>query len=445
MKKPIISVFLVLFLTSLFILPVCGSAASESIESNEKPVIKNVGSACVYNVENERYIYNLDSDKTIYPVATVKLMTAILTVEKYGSDMQHEIMVQTEALVDKNGNRYPGNRIYLRYGEVLTVEQLLYAVVCGGANDAANVLAVDIGGSIEGFVEMMNQKARDIGAQNTHYTNPTGYHDDAMVTTAKDIALVASYAYGLSPICEMATVDKYVIPAVEGKCDLHTIDNKNYYFSSTVEYKYIWRIAPTPRGLSSGMTNQGGYSLVTTMAKEGLTYIVVVMEATRDETTIYSYTEAAKLAKWAINAYDYTKVLTTSDMICEIPVRLSGKVDYVTLFPSENVELYLPTDIDLENDLIMTWELNDHYLSAPIAEGYVAGTLSLSYDGVHLGTYDLVTRNSVNRDNFLYILDLLGDAVRSKPFKIAVIAVAVTGIGYFGALVYTTLKSRNKS
>jgi len=445
MKKQLISVFLILIFTLLWALPVCAASTGEAIKSNEVPEIKNIGSACVYNVENKRYIYNLESDKTIYPVSTVKLMTAILTVEKYGADLDHEISVQTAALIDENGKRYPGNRIYLRYGEVLTVEQLLYAVVCGGANDAANVLAVDIGGSINGFVQMMNKKAQDIGARNTHYTNPTGYHDDAMVTTAKDIAIIASYAYGLSPICEMATIDKYVIPEVEGKCDQHTIDNKNYYFSSTVEYKYMWRIAPTPRGLSSGMTNQGGYSLVTTMAKDGLTYIVVVMEGTRDEDTIYCYTEAAKLAKWAINAYDYTKVLTTADMICEIPVRLSSKVDYVTLFPSENVELYLPTDIDLENDLNMTWELTDHYLNAPIAEGHVAGTLTLSYDGVHLGTYDLVTRNSVNRNNFLYILDLAGDAIRSRPFKIIAAAVVISGIGYFGALVYTTLKTKKKS
>lgn len=439
MKKRILPVFLILIMTYVLVLPICAAVGEASIQPVSLPEIVNVGSACVYNIENARYIYDLDADRIVYPTSTVKLMTAILTVEKYGGDLSHEITVMPEALIGVKGNR-----ILLKRNEILTVEQLLYALVCGGANDAANVLAIDIGGSVEGFVEMMNQKARVLGARNTYYTNPTGLHDDNMVTTAKDTALIASYAYGLSPICEMATAEKFVIPAVEGKTSQHTIDNRNYYYSSTVEYKYIWRVAPTPRGLNAGSTKEGGYCVVTTIARDGLTYVVVVMNATRDEDTIYSYTEAAKLAKWALGAYDYTKVLTTSDMICEIPVKLSSKVDYVTLFPSKTVELFLPTDIDLENDLEMTWTLNRDSFIAPVSEGEVAGTLSLSYNGTSLGTYDLITRNGVNRDNILYLFDLAGDVIESRPFRmIAAVAVAAF-ICYFGVLVFMTVKSNRR-
>lgn len=439
MKKIFISAILLLLTAFITVLPICASGAEEAIEPLELPEIKNVGAACVYNIENARYIYELDADKKTYPTSTVKLMTAILAVEKFGSDLSQEITVTPEAIINVRGNR-----IMLKRNEILTVEQLLYAVVCGGANDAANVLAIEIGGSVEGFVELMNKKAQELGARNTHYTNPTGLHDDNMFTTAKDTALIASYAYGLSPICEMATVDKFVIPAVEGKTSQHTIDNKNYYFSSTVEYKYIWTIPPAPRGLNAGYTKEGGYCIATTITREGLSYVVVVMGATRDDRDIYSYSEAAKLAKWALKAYDYTKVLTTSDMICEVPVKLSSKVDYITLFPSQNVELFLPTDIDLKNDLVMTWNLTKDHFVAPISEGEVAGTLSLSYNGTSLGTYELVTRNSVNRDNILYFADLAGDVISSRPFKIILTVAAAAFIGYIGVLAFMSVKGTGK-
>jgi len=452
MIKKILSAALVILMTALFALPLFGASSGEAIEAVERPKIQNVGAACVYNIENERYIYDHNSDKVIYPASTVKLMTAILTVEKYGSDLSHEISVHPEAVyLSKNSNR-----IYLTTGEILTVEQLLYGLVCGGANDAAYALAIDIGGSVDGFVDMMNKRAAELGARNTHYTNPSGLHDDEMVTTAKDTALIASYAYGLSPICEIATAEKYVIPATEGKCSQHTVNNNNYYYNSIKEWKYIWRLEPTPRGLNAGSTKEGGYCVVTTMARDGLSYIIVVMDAERimdpvdpdnpdNKTyTYYSYTEAAKLAKWAIKAYSYTKVLTTSDMICEVPVKLSSKVDYITLFPAKNVELFLPADIDLEKDLKMTWTLTKDYFTAPISEGEVAGTLSLSYDGTPLGTYDLVTRNSVNRDNILYVADIVGDALKSRPFKIIVTVVIIGFVGYVGVLVYMTVKASRK-
>lgn len=401
----------------------------------EPPVIENVGAATVYNIENGVYIYEHNADEVIYPASTVKLMTAIVAVEALGGDLSREVMVSSDAL---EGVR--GNNIALKRGEVLTVEQLLLALVCGCANDAANVLAFEVAGSVEAFVELMNAKAKEIGALNTHYTNPTGMHDPEMVTTARDTAIIAAYAYKTEPITEMSTREKFTIPKTD-KAKERIVFNKNHFYSTLTEFIYLWDI---PRGLNAGYTNEGGYCLATTATRDGLTYVVVVMNATRDEEYIYSYTEAADLIKWAFDAYEYTSVLATSDMICELPVRLSSKVDYVTLFPAESVELYLPVGIDVDADVKLEWTLERESFTAPVSEGEVAGKITVSYEGEKLATVDLVTRNGVNRDNVLYVLDLMLGLTRTRTFRVIAVVAVLALVAYIGALVYIGVQRKKR-
>lgn len=407
-------------------------------EENPLPVIDHANAACVYNIENERYIFDKDMDKQIFPASTVKLMTAILAVEAFGDDLDRKITATSEALAATQGNN-----IAIKRDEVLTVEQLLYALICGCANDAANVLAIEIAGSIEGFVVMMNEKAKELGAVNTNYTNPTGMHHPAMVTTAADTALIAAEACKNELIVEMSTVEKYVMEATN-KQPQRTIFNKNYYYSSNMEYIYLWNV---PRGLNAGYTAEGGYCIATSAARDGLTYIVIVMGARADDEYIYSYTEAAELINWALYAYGYVKLLTTSSMICEVPVKLASKVDYVTLFPSADIELYLPVDVDLSNDVQITWQLTVDSFTAPVSEGEVGGTLTATYKGESLGTYELVTRNSVNRSNILYIFDLLRQLTETSQFRTIVLIIVILIVGYVGVsllLAYNTRQRRRR-
>ncbi len=433
MKKRIIALFFVLVTVFSMALPAFAEETEEDVIL-EPPEIINVGAAIVYNIENDRYIYEHNADKMIYPASTTKLMTAIVAIEHFEGNLSRPITVNGGALIGLKGNS-----IGLKHGETFTLEQLLYALLCGGANDAANVLAFEISGGIEGFVELMNAKAKELGADHTHYTNPTGMHDPAMVTTARDTAIIATAAFLTYPISDCSSVEKYYIPPTE-KSGERTIYNKNHYFSTRTEYLYIWKV---PKGLNAGYTDEGGYCLATTATRDGLTYVVISMDATRDDTYIYSYTEAAKLIKWAFDAYEYRKVVTTSDIICEMPVALSSRVDYVTLFPAETIELFLPKGIDPEKDIELVTTLTRDNFTAPVSEGAVGGKLTVVYNGLDLITVDLVTRNSVNRDNILYVLDLLASVTRTKVFKTGLTIVIIALIAYIAVLVFITVQ-RNR-
>ncbi len=432
--KKIFSLLLVVFTLVGMVMPIF----ADEEENYDPPELVNITSASVYCVEEDRFIYSLNEEKQVYPTSTVKLMVAILAVEAFGEELDRKITVPVEAILSVQGNN-----IKLKRDEVLTARELLYALICGGANDAAAVLAYEISGSVDEFVNKMNEKAQEIGAVNTKYLNVSGIHHPAMVTTAKDTAIIAAYAAHFEFICEVSSAEKYVIEATN-KSGARTVYNKNYYFATNLEYKYIWSV---PRGLNAGFTNEGGYCVATTASKDGLTYIVTVMGASKDDDYIYSYTEAAKLVKWALKAYGYKTVLSTSDMICEVPVRLASKVDYAALFPSELIELYLPVDVDVENDVKISWELTTDHFTAPVSEGEVGGTLTVSFEDKDrgdsfVGHYKLVTRANVDRNNFLYILDLLKLLFETTAFKTVVVIVIISFVGYIAAAVYIANRKR---
>lgn len=429
--KRLASLILIMTLLVTLFVPVIADEGDEE-ENYDPPELVNISSASVYCVEEDRFIYGLNEEKQVYPTSTVKLMVAILAVEAFGDDLEREITVPVEAILTVQGNN-----IGLKRDEVLTARELLYALICGGANDVANVIAYEISGSVEEFVKLMNAKAAEIGAVNTKYLNVSGMHHPAMVTTAKDTAMIAAYAAHSEFICEVSSQEKIVLEATN-KSKSRTIYNKNYYFATNMEYKYIWSV---PRGLNAGFTAEGGYCIATTASKDGLTYVVTVMGGKADDKYIYSYTEAAKLIKWALKAYGYKTVLSTSDMICEVPVKLASRVDSVALFPSQLIELYLPVDVDVEKDVKISWELTKDSFTAPVSEGTEGGTLTISFEDPDrgdkfVGHYKLVTRTNVDRNNFLYILDLFGMLFETTAFKVTLAIVILVIICYIGAAVW---------
>lgn len=437
MKKKISMFLAVMTLLTLIVSPLMYVRAADD-EDDEVPApdVTHAKAAALYNVENDYFMYTKNAEEQMYPASTVKLMTAIIVMEALGTDLDREITATREAL-----SKVQGNHIKIRRDEILTARQLLSAMLIGNANDATNILAIEVAGSIEAFVSMMNDKAEEIGATHTYYMNPTGIHHPSMKTTAEDTAKIAAYACSYETITEITSMEVLVIEPTNLR-GRRTIYNKNYYFATNMQYKYIWSV---PRGLNAGYTEEAGYCIATSAAKDGLTYISIVLGAEADEKYIYSFTEAASMLKWALAEWGYVKILTTSDMICEMPVRLSGRVDYVTLFPSQDIELFIPLRTDLATEVTMTPTLTKEYFTAPVDEGEVGGNIVVTYKGQSLGTYDLVTRNSVSRSNILYVFDVLKSLARTTQFKVILAIAAAMAVGYVGVLVYLALPKKPKN
>lgn len=441
-----------LFLALLFMLPCfCFGAAAD-----EQSLAETARAAAVYCTTADRVLWSKNIDATVYPASTVKIMTAILAIEHFEGRYDENITVTAESIKGA-----AGNRISLRIGEIVTVNDLLCAVIIGGANDAALVLACEVAGSVGAFVDMMNEKAAALGMKNTFYTNPTGLHDAKMFTTVSDIIKLASYAQNMNRFMDTASIARYVMSATN-LSKLRYIANKNYLVSSYVEYKYYY---PLANGMNSGSTNEAGQCIVATASKNGLNYIAVVMGADKytkvvqaageitnpdgtisrvdekTETVVCSYPEAKRLLEYAMKSFSYRKVLAASEMICEIPVSLGSSVDHVTLLPEKTVELYLSNDIDLDAELERSWELYVDSLTAPVKSGDVAGLLTLRCGGEVVASVELVAKNNVERSGFLYIMDNIKNEMKKPALRLLTAAFIIGIILYvIGMAVWRSRK-----
>ena len=396
---------------------------AEETDGGAMPVIDHCIGAYLYNFENDEVLYSVGADERVYPTSTVKLMTGIVAIEELGDDLSRQVTITAEML-----SKVAGNNVGLLAGEVVTVEQLLYAMLVNSANDAAMVLAYAACGSVEAFVERMNEKANTLGAYDTYYANPTGMHNDAMVTTVADTAIIAKYAYTLPLFMEIVSTPKYVMEATN-LSDYRNIYNRNCLLSKYYNVNYPY---PRATGMNAGATTQGGYAICATAEESstGLSYLAIVMGADEEDGAIYSYVNAIKLFEWAFQNYDYIEVLSADRIICELPVRLSSTLDYVTLVPSENIEVYLPTTVDVERDIRYSYNTYADTMDAPIATGEEAGTITVLMGERILGSCTLVTTSSVARSEFLYFLARVRQFSQSRFFIATVVAAVVLSTVY---------------
>ena len=432
--------WLIGMLLPLFAFPLTASASGAS----DLPDAASAGGAILYSPTADQILWEKNPDRPMFPASTVKLMTAVLAIEYFEGQYDREVTLNAEHLHDVSGNK-----ISLKVGEKVTVDQLLNAVVIGGANDAAQALAVEAAGSVVSFVQWMNQRASELGMTETHYTNPTGLHDPMMVTTARDTLTIAAYAYRVNRLMDMARVARYHMEATNLSKDRYIV-NKNHLVSTYITDRYYDK---TVNGMNFGGTTQAGYCLVASVTRDGLGFIAVVLGAGESETVIpgkdivgadgsvthtpdetivtnLAFGEALGLLKWAMKNYSYRKIVDSSTMVCEIPVRLGSTVDHVTLLPREAVEVFLPSEVDLATEVSYSYVLYEDSLTAPVRSGQEAGVLTLKVRGETVGQVELVAKNSVERSGWLYLGAKIGDLCRTTAFRLVLIAVGAAIVAY---------------
>ena len=263
-------------------------------------------------------------------------------------------------------------------------------------------------------------------------------------TTLSDTLTAALEAYRHNMFMELAGMARYVMDATN-KSDTRYIYNRNYMIATNVTADYYYENAT---GMSSGMTEEGGWCLIASAKNDGVTQLVIVMGGERDENEdgtygdIYSYVNALALFDWAFDNYNYMRVLENTSMICEIPVTMGRGVDHVTLLPEKSLDLYLPADIDVGKDIVLSWALDSPSLTAPVKEGDVAGLLTLYYNDEVVGRVNLVVKNNVELYRTLQILNGLRDIAETELFRTALIAAA--GIGVVYVIITAVIRGRRR-
>lgn len=274
------SSFLVLILTILALVP---CFMNRSVEA--KAFNCSARGMCVIEASSQRVLYERNKDAKLPMASTTKVVTA-LTVLNNCTDLDQVITVDDKAV------GVSGTSIYLRYGEQLSVRDLLYGLMLRSGNDAATALAIHVGGSVENFAKMMTQTAVDCGAVNSHFANPHGLDDPEHYTTAYDLALITAKALENPVFSKIVSTVNYQIKETE-QSQIRFLHNKNRLLNSLNGCI----------GVKTGFTNKAGRCLVSATERDGMKVVCVVLNCGP------MFEESAQLLNSAYNDYSMRTIV----------------------------------------------------------------------------------------------------------------------------------------
>ena len=383
------------------------------------------GAAILVDGDHGDVLFEKNGYEKMYPASITKIMTSLLVLEAIEDGqltLDTPITASETAIAAITADSSTQN---IQPGEILTVEQLLYCDLVASANEACNILAETVAGSISAFVDLMNQKAAELGMENTHFVNPSGLHDPEHYTTAYDIYLMAHAAMQYETFRTIVSTARYVVPAtnMSGERNLYTtnalIDN--------------WRIAgytySKAIGIKTGTTDAAGQCLAAAAVDEqGRTFYCVVLNAqnvvdSAGNTTRYSFKESRDLLEWGFANFERMTLMDDTTLIREVAVTLSNEQDYVLAEPRGSVERTMPTDYDPE---LAEYRVDlPESVEAPVEAGDVLGTVTLIYEGEEYGTLDLVAADGVARSDFQYYLKTIQEYLNTWWVRALLIVLAV--------------------
>lgn len=391
-------------LTLLLSLVLILSAFPVALAAEEAFSGVNAAAGLLVDVQYDTILYEKNAQSKRYPASITKVMTALLVIEALErGDLQTDTLLtcKSTSLEDITWDSSTQN---IKVGEQMSVEELLYCLLCASANEAGNILAEGVSGSIPAFVEAMNTRAQELGMTNTHFVNPHGLHNNDHYSTAYDIYLMTREAMRYPLFQKIVGTADHTVPATN-MSDARRFFNTNALLSNWQYTGYTYSAAT---GVKTGHTGEAGYCLVASAQSNGRTLISVVLGA---ENVIppggtverRQFSESSKMLKWGFSNFKVHTLLGPGTLMSEVPVTLGKNVSYVLGGPAEIIETVLP--IDLDPELVQTEvTLLRESVEAPVKQGQVLGSITVSYNGTVYGSSDLVAINDVERS----ILKLIG-------------------------------------
>lgn len=339
------------------------------------PAIESL-SGVVMDFDTGTICYEKDTTTARYPASITKIMTALVALENSSLDEVVTFSQYAVYSIEKGSSS-----ISRDIGEEMTMEQCIYGLMLESANECGNAIAEHVGGDVEGFVNMMNEKAAELGCVNTHFTNPHGLHDENHYTCAYDMALIARAAYENPTFALITGSKRYTIPPTN-KHDTETPLNNhhamlNYYRTNQYLYEYCV-------GGKTGYTSDALGTLVTYAKKDDMTLIAVTMCGSgsthyTDTRTLFDYYFAnMQNIKIGDLGGDMSNMLGDSISMLENDNEIPFEVDL-------KATVFLPIGADLTN---LKWEFTQDN-----SGDYELGAIQYSYGNKNVGLAKIISKD----------------------------------------------------
>lgn len=402
MKQKWTAIFLVLVILFTLAVPAAAEGQAEEIPESTAQSSAGLGfsmtayAALLIELNTGATLYAFNANEQHYPASLTKIMTCMLALEN--GNLEDILTVSSTAL---DGLDEAGSTAGLVEGEQMSLLNMLYCVMVSSANEACNVVAEYVSGSIEAFVDLMNQRAQELGCTGTHFANPHGLHDENHYTTAYDLSLIVRQALQYEEFRTICNTASYTLPATnmhEARTmnttnELLSVNSANYYSKA--------------EGVKTGFTSPARRCLISTADNGNLHLLAVILGAD----TVYNedlgtwfpqnFPECINLFEYGFQNYTIATVLNTLYPLAEIPVNQSAGSQTVALAPAKELRTLVPSDYN-EDDLQMDIQLIGDSVDAPVAAGDVLGTVTVSFQGQVLGTSDLTAITAVSRSEITH-------------------------------------------
>ena len=403
-------------LVLIIALPVAAEGESSTLADNAPSL--TAPAAYVVNLDTNIVVYEKNSETPLSAASLTKLMTTLLLLENYQDQLDSISLTAPSYVYDLIWEQSTNaSSADIRRGETQSLRNLLYAMLLPSGNEAAYIVADYMGGgSIDNFVAMMNDEAKAVGCTGTTFVDPCGLNPNN-ITTARDAYLIlrALTAYDVfstvvgTPSYDMGTNDRYTTP---GTYIIQTTDklitNSSYHRDYTKGGK---------TGSLGEWQNFAGWH-----SQDGESYISILLNVPYDadpEGMRPALVETATIMDWVFDTYTIAPALDTTQPIAEVRVAYSTQADTVMLYPADNMMTLLPRD----GGAALTEQVFNvpDQLPAPIKQGDIVGTVTLTIEGETIGTADLIAGSDVSRNQLLYTISRVSLFFSSTYFKVVVI------------------------
>lgn len=340
-------------------------------------------SALLMDYGSGEIIFAVNENDKLPPASVTKVMTLLLTMEAIDNG---RISLDDKFVISEYAASMGGTQVYLEQGETQTVEDLIKAVSIRSANDAAVALGEGISGSNEAFIKLMNERAKELGMQNTHFSNASGLPMENHYTTAYDIGLMSRELIKHKNIVKYLTTYMEDIYVGRKKDEIQTLVNTN---------KLVKDYEGTT-GIKTGSIDAAGYCLSASAKRDDLHLIAVILGG---KSSALRFEEAKKLLDYGFANYDSIEIGKKGDILGTFPIEKSDK-NYIDLVLNRDVYSLISKENKGKVEKKIVY---NEGIKSPLLEGQVIGELIVLIDGNEVDKIDLVAKNDVNNASILLL------------------------------------------
>ena len=389
MKKiRFLSLFLIVCLLAAAFAPAARAAEAPSVVAH---------SVVVADLNSDHILYEKNMYEKVAPASLTKIMTILITVEAVESgecSLTDMITAQADC---RTGMEEDSSTADLFPGDTLSLEDLLYCAMLASANEACNIIATYLSGSITTFVDRMNERAARLGCLNTHFANTNGLTNPDHYSTAYDFSLITREAIRHELFATVVNTLSHDIPETS-MARARTLNSTNALICADSMYgsQYLYEGAS---GVKTGYTRAAGYCLISTATRKDVGILCIVMGSTgpfnSDREDYGNFEDTIRLYNWAFDNFAYRTVLTPSDGIQKVTIDLAAGDGVAILRPQREVTLLLPKDYDSTDMAVTNIRLQEDKLVAPISTGTALGAADIYINGEYYETIDLITNLNI--------------------------------------------------